>query len=152
MPVEVAGDLQRAAPLPVDPAPEDLANLARQPLPEVLDHLPDQRPRHVQHLGSHQVAKREDGLEQLVTRLHLLQDIRVGDQLGHAVTLQRVPFQHFDRLTREELADVLEPIGNRQHAGARCSGPIFAVTPTITHAALAVLAAVQEVEPRSMRS
>ena len=125
LPIEIADDLERAAALPIEPAPEDRANFAGQLPPQFLDHLADDAAGRSPAPG-HQVRESQHRLEQFVVRLQLLQDFRIGDQFGHAVAIERMPFDDLDGLARKQLADLLEPLGNRQHAVAETGAAVCA--------------------------
>ena len=111
--VEVLRELDaRAAPRarPV----EGVADLARELLHQLADHLADELARHREDLGVHQVLREEHRAEERLARLDALEDVGVRDDLVDLVLLDRVALEALDGLARKERWTSIEPIGHRE--------------------------------------
>src|SRR5262245_34298285 len=105
-PIEVLGDRERPVLKAVEPAEQDGADAVFEAAAQVLDDLADEPAGLVEHPALHAAAEAEDDLEQIDAGLQPAERLGVGDQLGQAVAVEGVFLDDFDRLAREQLADL----------------------------------------------
>ena len=79
-----------------------------------------------QHLALQVAAQREQRPQQLLVGLQPLEDLGIGDQLGHAVAIEGVLFDDLDRVVREELPHLVQPGDQGELRGVERAVPVVA--------------------------
>src|SRR5438552_5814064 len=89
-PVKVLRRLLRAVAKAIQSARQRAPHLGLQLAFELLDYLPNDTPRCLQHLALQMAAKRKQRLEQLHVRLELFERLFVSDQFGQTIAIKDV--------------------------------------------------------------
>src|SRR5580765_41083 len=89
-PVKILRGLLGTVAKTIQPACQGASHLGLQLAFDLLNHLPDDPSRSLEHFALEMAAKGQEGLEQLHVRLEFFKCLLVRDQFGQAVTVERM--------------------------------------------------------------
>ena len=90
-------------------AGQRLAHFRFELATDLFDHLANDLARHLENFALQVATQREQRAQQLLVGLQALQRLRIGDELGEAIAIERVLLDDLDRVLRKQLAHFAEP-------------------------------------------